>query len=74
MCLYTGHIAYYLGGIVKLMNAHPGRIEYRHLKQVESDICAAALKIEPGGSGVHDFAPIIEATAEIDPDMFAIVD
>ena len=29
---------------------------------------------EPGGNGVPEFAPIIEKAAQIDPDMFAIVE
>lgn len=88
LCLDTGHFAYYLGDNVKLMNAYPERIGYLHLKQVEPDILAAALKndtpfvdavaqgvmTEPGGNGVPEFAPIIERAAEINPDMFAIVE
>ena len=88
LCLDTGHFAYYLGDNVKLMSAYPDRIGYLHLKQVEPDILAEALKndmpfvdavakgvmTEPGGKGVPEFAPIIEKAAEIDPDMFAIVE
>jgi inosose dehydratase len=29
---------------------------------------------EPGGSGVPEFAPILEKAAEINPEMFAIVE
>lgn len=88
LCLDTGHFAYYLGDNVKLMNAYPERIGYLHLKQVHPDILAEALKndlpfveavakgvmTEPGSVGVPDFAPIIEKAAEINPDMFAIVE
>lgn len=88
LCLDTGHFAYYLGDNVKLMNAYPDRIGYLHLKQVEPDILAECLKndlpfvegvamgvmTEPGGNGVPEFAPIIEKGAEIDPNMFAIVE
>ena len=87
LCLDTGHFAYYLGDNVKLIQAHPERIGYLHLKQVQPDILAAALKndtpfatavaqgvmTEPPG-GVPEFAPIIEAVAKIDPDIFAIVE
>ena len=88
LCLDTGHFAYYLGDNVKLMNAYPDRIGYLHLKQVHPDILANTLKndlpfvdavaagvmTEPGFEGVPDFAPIIEKAAEIDPNMFAIVE
>lgn len=88
LCLDTGHFAYYLGDNVKLMNSYPDRIGYLHLKQVHPDILADTLKndfpfveavangvmTEPGGVGVPDFAPIIEKAAEIDPEMFAIVE
>jgi inosose dehydratase len=88
LCLDTGHFAYYLGDNVKLMNAYPDRIGYLHLKQVEPDILAKTLKndvpfveavamgvmTEPGGNGVPEFAPIIEKAAEINPEMFAIVE
>ncbi|MEI6591531.1 MAG: sugar phosphate isomerase/epimerase, partial [Actinomycetes bacterium] len=88
LCLDTGHFAYYLGDNVKLMNAFPERIGYLHLKQVHPDILAEALKndmpfvdavaegvmTEPGFEGVPAFAPIIEKAAQINPDMFAIVE
>lgn len=88
LCLDTGHFAYYLGDNLKLMNAYPDRIGYLHLKQVEPDILANTLKndlpfvdavangvmCEPGGTGVPEFAPIIKKAAEIDADMFAIVE
>ena len=88
LCLDTGHFSYYLGDNVKLMNAYPDRIGYLHLKQVDPDILAETLKndspfvdavamgvmTEPGGNGVPDFGPIIEKAAEIDGDMFAIVE
>lgn len=88
LCLDTGHFSYYLGDNLKLMNAYPDRIGYLHLKQVEPDILANTLKndlpfveavangvmCEPGGAGIPEFAPIIEKAAEIDADMFAIVE
>ncbi|MCJ1700258.1 sugar phosphate isomerase/epimerase [Rathayibacter festucae] len=87
LCLDTGHFAYYLGDNVKLIEAFPERIGYLHLKQVEPDVLAAALKndtpfatavaqgvmTEPP-HGVPAFAPIIEAVAKIDPEIFAIVE
>lgn len=88
LCLDTGHFAYYLGDNVKLIEAYPERIGYLHLKQVEPEILAEALKndmpfveavargvmCEPGGTGVPEFAPIIEAVAKIDGDIFGIVE
>ena len=88
LCLDTGHFSYYLGDNVKLMNAYPERIGYLHLKQVEPNILADVLKndmpfveavalgvmTEPGLEGVPEFAPIIEKAAEINPEMFAIVE
>ncbi len=88
LCLDTGHFAYYLGDNLKIMRTYPDRIGYLHLKQVEPDILAGALKndtpfvdavaagvmTEPGGNGVPELAPIIEAAAAIDPAMFAIVE
>jgi inosose dehydratase len=87
-CLDTGHFSYYLGDNVRLIEAYPERIGYLHLKQVEPDILAEALKndmpfveavargvmTEPGGVGIPELAPIIEAVAKIDPNVFAIVE
>ncbi len=88
LCLDTGHFAYYLGDNVKLMTAYPDRIGYLHLKQVEPNILADVLKndlpfveavalgvmTEPGFEGVPELAPIIEKAAEINPEMFAIIE
>jgi inosose dehydratase len=86
LCLDTGHFAYYGGDSVKLIKAYPTRIGYLHLKQVDPDLLFEVLKndvafadaasevmIEPP-AGVPDFAPIIEAAAAIDPQIFAIVE
>jgi inosose dehydratase len=86
LCLDTGHFAYYGGDSVKLIKAHPTRIGYLHLKQVDPDLLFEVLKndvafadaasevmIEPP-AGIPDFAPIIEAAVAIDPQTFAIVE
>jgi inosose dehydratase len=86
LCLDTGHFAYYGGDCVKLINAHPDRIGYLHLKQVDPDYrfevhkndipwsnAANDVMVEPP-NGVPDFAPIIEAVSKIDPETFAIVE
>lgn len=87
LCLDTGHFAYYGGDNLRMIEAHPDRIGYLHLKQVEPDLLADVLKngitfvdavplgimAEPP-HGVPAFAPIIEAVSRIDPDIFAIVE
>jgi inosose dehydratase len=87
LCLDTGHFAYYGGDAVRLVETHPDRIGYLHLKQVDSDLRFTVLKndvpfgdavamgvmVEPP-KGVPDLAPIIEAVSDIDPDIFAIVE
>ncbi|MEV7757799.1 sugar phosphate isomerase/epimerase [Microbacterium sp. NPDC089180] len=87
LCLDTGHFAYYGGDNVKLIQDRPDRIGYLHLKQVDTSLLFDVLKndvpfadavtqgimIEPP-HGVPDLAPIIEAVAAIDPDIFAIVE
>jgi inosose dehydratase len=86
LCLDTGHLAYYGGDSVKLINDHPERIGYLHLKQIDPELRFEVLKndipfavaainemVEPP-TGIPDFAPIIEAVAAIDPEIFAIVE
>jgi inosose dehydratase len=87
LCLDTGHFAYYGGNNVKLIEERPERIGYLHLKQVDpsllfdmlkndvpfADAVTQGIMVEPP-NGVPDFAPIIEAVAKIDPDIFAIVE
>lgn len=86
LCLDTGHFAYYGGDSVALIEHHPDRIGYLHLKQIDPELRFEVLKndipfadsaievmVEPP-TGIPDFAPIIEAVAAIDPDVFAIVE
>ena len=87
LCLDTGHFAYYGGDNLRLVEERPDRIGYLHLKQVDPTLLFDVLKndqpfaaavadgimIEPP-YGVPDLAPIIEAVARIDPDIFAIVE
>lgn len=87
LCLDTGHFAYYGGDNVKLIEERPDRIGYLHLKQVDTSLLFDVLKndvpfadavgqgimIEPP-YGVPDLAPIIEAVARIDSEIFAIVE
>lgn len=86
LCLDTGHYAYYGGDAVALIEEHPDRIGYLHLKQIDPELrfevlkndvafadAAAAVMVEPP-TGTPDFAPIIEAVAALDPEIFAIVE
>jgi inosose dehydratase len=86
LCLDTGHFAYYGGDSVELIQAHPDRIGYLHLKQVDPELLSKVLKndtafadaardvmVEPP-AGIPDFAPVIEAVSAIDAQVFAIVE
>jgi inosose dehydratase len=86
LCLDTGHFAYYGGDNVKLIAAHPDRIGYLHLKQIDPELRFEVLKndvpfgdaaidimVEPP-AGIPDLAPIIEAVSAIDERIFAIVE
>ncbi|MGO2633349.1 MAG: sugar phosphate isomerase/epimerase family protein [Galactobacter sp.] len=87
LCLDTGHFAYYGGDNVRLIEEFPDRIGYLHLKQVDTSLLFDVLKgdvafnkavadgimVEPP-YGVPDLAPIIEAVAKINPEIFAIVE
>nr|WP_209706940.1 sugar phosphate isomerase/epimerase [Leucobacter exalbidus] len=87
LCLDTGHFAYYGGDNVKLIEERPERIGYLHLKQVDptllfdvlkndtpfADAVTQGIMIEPP-QGIPDLAPVIEAVANIDSEIFAIVE
>jgi inosose dehydratase len=86
LCLDTGHFAYYGGDNLRLIDKHPDRIGYLHLKQIDPELIwevlkndaafadtAADIMVEPP-HGIPELAPIIEAVASIDPDIFAIVE
>jgi inosose dehydratase len=87
LCLDTGHFSYYGGDSLALIERHPSRIGFLHLKQVDPGLLFDVLKndvpfatavgqgimIEPP-NGVPALAPIIEAVAEIDPEILAIVE
>ncbi|GAB3402852.1 sugar phosphate isomerase/epimerase [Schumannella luteola] len=86
LCLDTGHFAYYGGDNLRLIGERPGRIGYLHLKQIDPDYRFEVLKndipfadsasrvmVEPP-AGEPQFAPIIEAVAALDPEIFAIVE
>jgi inosose dehydratase len=87
LCLDTGHFSYYGGDSLALIERHPERIGYLHLKQVDPGLLFDVLKndvpfaqavaegimVEPP-SGVPELAPIIEAVARLDADIFGIVE
>jgi inosose dehydratase len=87
LCLDTGHYAYYGGDNLALIERHPSRVGYLHLKQVDPTLLFDVLKndvpfatavadgimVEPP-AGMPDLGPIVEAVADIDPTIFAIVE
>jgi inosose dehydratase len=87
LCLDTGHFAYYGGDNLRLIRERPDRVGYLHLKQVDPELLFEVLKNDvpfgeavPAGimveppRGIPDLAPIIDAVAAIDPQIFAIVE
>lgn len=87
LCLDTGHFAYYGGDSVRLIQEHPDRIGYLHLKQVDADLLFDVLKngvtfvdavpqgimIEPP-KGIPAFGPILDAAGALGRSLFAIVE
>jgi inosose dehydratase len=87
LCLDTGHFSYYGGDNLRMIAENPSRIGYLHLKQVDTSLLFDVLKndvpfatavtqgimTEPPG-GVPELAPIIEAVAALDPEIFGIVE
>jgi inosose dehydratase len=87
LCLDTGHVAYYGGDNEAIVRAHPDRIGYVHLKQVDpvvvervhreglsfADAVRLGAMVEPP-NGVPDMPPLLEALAGLDAEIFAIVE
>jgi inosose dehydratase len=87
LCLDTGHIAYCGGDSLKLVQDHPDRIGYVHLKQVDPAVVdkvhaegigfGEAVKLgamcEPP-LGVPEMPPILKALSHLDAEIFAIVE
>jgi inosose dehydratase len=87
LCLDTGHISYCGGDNLALIRDHPDRIGYLHLKQVDP---AVVDKVHAEGigfgeavrmgamceppNGIPEMAPILEAAAGLDAELFAIVE
>lgn len=87
LCLDTGHLAYCGGDNLRLIRDHPERIGYLHLKQVDPSVLDK-VRVEGIGfgeavrmgamceppHGVPDLAPILQAAAGLDAELFAIVE
>jgi inosose dehydratase len=87
LCFDTGHIAYYGGDCLELIEKYPDRIGYLHLKQVNPQIVEQVLDkdlsfpeavrmgamIEPP-LGVPDMPPLLEAVAGLGRDVDGIIE
>jgi inosose dehydratase len=87
LCLDSGHIAYYGGDCVELIEKYPDRIGYLHLKQVNPQVVAQVLDkdlsfpeavrmgamIEPP-LGVPEMPPLLEAVSALDRDIEGIIE
>jgi inosose dehydratase len=87
LCLDTGHIAYCGGDSLRLIQDHPSRIGYAHLKQVDPAILE---KVRAEGTGFGEavamgvmcepplgeppMPPILNALSGLDVELFAIVE
>lgn len=88
LCLDTGHISYCDGDNLKLIQDHPERIGYVHLKQVDPQVMEKVRAEEIGFGeavklgamcepprGIPEMAPILDALADLDHvELFAIVE
>jgi inosose dehydratase len=87
LCFDTGHIAYYGGDCLELIEKYPDRIGYLHLKQVNPLVVAHVLDkdlsfpeavrmgamIEPP-LGVPEMPPLLEAVAGLGRDVEGIIE
>lgn len=87
LCLDTGHVAYYGGNCLELIQKYPERIGYVHLKQVNPEIVAQVLDqdisfpeavrmgsmIEPP-LGVPDMPPLLDALSGLGRDLSGIIE
>lgn len=87
LCLDTGHISYCGGDNLAIIRGHPERIHYVHLKQVEPGVMARVRReglafgqaVRLGAMcepplGDPEMPQLLEALAELDRDLFAIVE
>lgn len=87
LCLDTGHISYCGGDNLAIIQKHPDRIGYLHLKQVDPAVVAKVdsedlpfgeavrlgAMIEPP-LGIPELPPLLQAIEKLDTDVFAIVE
>jgi inosose dehydratase len=87
LCFDTGHIAYYGGDCLELIEKYPDRIGYLHLKQVNPQIVAQVLDkdlsfpeavrmgamIEPP-LGVPEMPPLLESVSALGRDVEGIIE
>lgn len=87
LCFDTGHIAYYGGDCLELIQKYPDRIGYLHLKQVNPQVVEQVLNkdlsfpeavrmgamIEPP-LGVPDMPPLLEAVSALGRDIEGIIE
>lgn len=87
LCLDTGHVSYCGGDNLAIIRAHPERIGYLHLKQVDEAVRAKVAADDlPFGEavrlgamtepprGIPEMPPLLDAVADLDIDIFAIVE
>ncbi len=87
LCLDTGHVSYCGGDNLAIIRAHPERIGYLHLKQVDEQVRAKVAADDlPFGEavrlgamtepplGIPEMPPLLDAVADLDVDIFAIVE
>jgi inosose dehydratase len=87
LCLDTGHVSYYGGDNIAIVERFPERMGYVHLKQVDPAVTervhreglsfAEAVQlgamVEPP-HGVPEMEPLIDSLVALDVDLFAIVE
>ncbi len=87
LCLDTGHVAYYGGDCLELIEKYPDRIGYVHLKQVNPAVIERVLDqdlsfpeavrmgamIEPP-LGVPAMGPLLDALSRLDRDISGIIE
>jgi inosose dehydratase len=87
LCFDTGHIAYYGGDCLELIEKYPDRIGYLHLKQVNPLVVAQVLDkdlsfpeavrmgvmIEPP-LGIPEMPPLLEAVSALGRDIDGIIE
>ncbi len=87
LCLDTGHVSYYSGDNLAIVQKYPERIGYVHLKQVDpavrqrthdealsfAEAVGLGVMVEPP-LGEPSMPPLLDALAALDADLFAIVE